>query len=105
MHTARDFPTRKLAKKYRGIISPPLKSSMAKVLETLDYLYTTKKMMADHFAAPSPRTPDGMYICTPPETSSKTYLLQNLPWFGCFIYLGCRGAPVIAHVRFKQPTD
>jgi hypothetical protein len=32
-------------------------------------------------AAPSPKTPEGLYICTPPALQVDTSLLYNLPWF------------------------
>lgn len=32
-------------------------------------------------AAPSPKTPDGFYVCTPPAFLVDNYLLRSLPWF------------------------
>ena len=45
------------------------------------FLNVTVHGLLKVLTAPSPKTPEGFYICTPPAILDNSYLLSNLPWF------------------------
>jgi hypothetical protein len=39
----------------------------------------------------SPKTPEGLYICTPGPIVTNTHLLHNLPWLQLQGFIGLKG--------------